>query len=116
MKTYEIYQTNYERDADDMYNSLDYGLGDEGWNVSENTHFYKFKGCVDAEDLNSAYSQGNIGRRPYGMKSLSVGDIIADGNDFFIISDIGFDKLSQEIADKIKENNVPEWVYQPDLT
>jgi len=50
------------------------------------------------------------------MKSLSVGDIIADGKDFFIISDIGFDKLSQEIVDKIKENNVPEWVYQPDLT
>ena len=116
MNTYEIYQTNYERDADDMYNSLHYGLGGKGWDVSKNTHFYKFKGSLEANDLEGVFAKGNIGNRPYGMKSISVGDIIRHDNSFYIVAKSGFDKLSKEIADKIIENNVPEWVYQPDLT
>lgn len=59
---------------------------------------YKFIGTIIAKDLDEVWrlSQNDFGHEEYikfGARSLSVGDMVLDDNDFYLVKGIGFEYL-----------------------
>lgn len=64
---------------------------------------YSLVAFIDAEDLNEVFEIGNFFgdqkklRRIYPMSSVSVGDLIADGNgNIFVVDLIGFKQIQNQ--------------------
>lgn len=58
---------------------------------------FKYIGTVMATDINEAWklAQNDFNEEyvQYGVRSTSVGDMILDGNDFYLVKGIGFEYL-----------------------
>tara|TARA_R110002020_G_scaffold288114_1_gene503589 strand:- start:1150 stop:1446 length:297 start_codon:yes stop_codon:yes gene_type:complete len=75
---------------------FNYGIGK--FDPIANLSKYELVADLDVETLDEAYEVGNIGpenkiTRYKAMHSVSVGDILLDGNVVSIVSNFGFDYL-----------------------
>ena len=92
---YSVYQFSLSREAADAVNDLGWGeakksypeiaihqdvLFDGGSDKFESWmgRHYKMVGQFDVPTLNAVFHDGNVGERPAGMRSVSIGDIILD--------------------------------------
>ena len=92
---FSVYQFSLSREAADAVNDL-------GWDEAKKQYpevaihqdvlfsggsdkfeswmgrHYKKVGQLDVDTLNAAFHDGNVGERPAGMRSVSIGDILFD--------------------------------------